>query len=97
MEISAPIIAAVAGIAGALLAFLGVRWQFSGSIKSTEAADLWAQSESIRDWAMGRIESLEKQLEASLEREARLRERVAKLEAQIETRAAADDPPAHLG
>lgn len=94
---SVPIIAAASGLVGALLAFLGVRWRFSGSIDSTEAATLWAQSESIRDWAMGRIESLEGQLAASLEREAVLRERVAKLEAHAETQRALDDPPAHLG
>src|SRR5687768_5628065 len=71
-----PLVAAVAaaGLAALGAYFVAAR-QFSGKIGTSAAAELWAESRSIRDWSHARIEALD--IEVSL-----LRTRVGLVEEQ---------------
>jgi len=65
-----------AGVA-ALGAYLAAARRFSGKIGTSDAADLWAESRSIRDWSQARISALDVEV-------AVLRTRVGIVETQNE-------------
>jgi hypothetical protein len=63
MDTAAALIAAAAAILGPLVAYIVAARRFSGKIETTEAAELWAESRSIRDWSQARIRELEQRVE----------------------------------
>jgi len=65
-----------AGVA-ALGAYFAAARRFSGKIGTSDAADLWAESRSIRDWSQARITALDMEV-------AVLRTRVGIVETQNE-------------
>lgn len=87
----------IIGLVASLIAAAGTYFiaarQFSGKIETSDAAQLWAESRSIRDWSTKRLEELN-QLVARLEvqlgtvrtENRALHQRVAELEGEIYAR-----------
>jgi uncharacterized protein YceH (UPF0502 family) len=78
---TAALIAAAAAILGPLVAYVVAARRFSGKIETTEAAELWAESRSIRDWSQARIRELEARIETLEDDNTDLRRRLAVFEA----------------
>lgn len=66
-------VALVAALAAPVVSYLVAARRFSGKIETTEAKELWAESRSIRDWSIKRIEILN-DLVSKLETRVRLLE-----------------------
>lgn len=57
------LVAVLAIVAGPLVAYVTANRRLSGKIATSEAADLWAESSSIRDDYRARISTLEARVE----------------------------------
>lgn len=93
------IIAIIVALAAPLAAYLAAVRRFSGKIGSSDAAELWAESRSIRDWSQIRITQLnelvsrlEKKIDECVitneelrEKNQELRETIVSLESDIAT------------
>lgn len=55
---TATIVAVLIALAAPIAAYLAAVRRFSGKIGSSDAAELWAESRSIRDWSQIRITQL---------------------------------------
>lgn len=92
------------GVLGAVVTAV-VTWlvavrKMGGTVKSSEASQLWDESSKIRDWATKRLEFVEAEniqlrKELQTEREARTEDskRIAALEARITDLLNGDEPP----
>lgn len=97
----------ILALAGTLVTAVGgylvAARRFSGKIGSSEAADLWKESASIREWSKARIESLERENghlytvidKMRSEREKDL-QRIASLETRLNIYEGGEDVPGHL-
>jgi peptidoglycan hydrolase CwlO-like protein len=65
--------AVIAATVTPVIAYLVAARQFSGKIETSNAADLWNESKSIRKWAMERVQYLENRVKG-------LEQRVQELE-----------------
>lgn len=72
----AVLVALLAAAPAAFVTWLIAARRLSGTVKSSEAADLWKESASIREWSRARIDALEKE-------NHELRERIAVLEMRL--------------
>jgi len=77
----------IAASVGAVGAYLAAAHKMSGKIATTEAAQLWEESRSIRDWSAARIDKcdeeilrLTEELNATREELSKTRHRVSDLE-----------------
>lgn len=76
---------ALAGVAlTGLLGYLGVRRVGSGKIGTSEAKDLWAESQSMRRELRDEVSSLRIQLGEAHKEADRLRNRVIELEGKVQ-------------
>lgn len=77
---TAAIVAIIAAIGAPLAAYLVAAKRFSGRIESSDAAELWAESRSIRDWSQRRIDELQREVTRLREELRVARGRIAELE-----------------